>query len=443
MIPSDYYAYALGRESGGDPYAANPRSNARGLYQFLPGTWADVSRKHPELGLTTNGIYDRAQQEAAMRAFTDDNALALDKAGIPIDKNSLYAAHRFGAQGAVSAFSADPNTPAETVFGSRVIAANPDLAGKTVGDILGNKAPVGNKTPMPDPQYTQIFPQGRLYASQAQPDNSGWSLRDGGVLYNDGQPKYDLGSGLINAGASLASISDPRQGSVLAALGAQTQGRYTTQYDKDSGTILRIDNKTGQVTATRNPAWPGEKVPEGTLKDLAERTGTQGELSRITGQASKFMKAIDSGELDLGLANQGQAAWESALGKSSPKTQLYNEFQSFRNQLELAEQLAQKGPQTEADAGRMFKAFLSGVGQYDNATARQALGNLIEKNRIANKDYGTTLDAYSNATKNPNAFKPYYLRQQEFQAPFGEYDTYAKSRADAAKRPPLDSFFIK
>ncbi len=30
-------------ESNGDPLAVNPRSNASGLFQFLPGTWAWAS----------------------------------------------------------------------------------------------------------------------------------------------------------------------------------------------------------------------------------------------------------------------------------------------------------------------------------------------------------------------------------------------------------------
>src|SRR5690606_10488056 len=72
-----YLANTRRRESGGNDTAQNPNSSARGRYQFIDSTWADLMQRHPELGLTPDGRDDPAQQERAIRVFTQENARAL------------------------------------------------------------------------------------------------------------------------------------------------------------------------------------------------------------------------------------------------------------------------------------------------------------------------------------------------------------------------------
>jgi muramidase (phage lysozyme) len=59
-------------ESGFDPYAANPTSTARGLWQFLRGTWEWVQA---DSGLTLDdwpdGPYDPEQSTEAARWLKD------------------------------------------------------------------------------------------------------------------------------------------------------------------------------------------------------------------------------------------------------------------------------------------------------------------------------------------------------------------------------------
>lgn len=121
-------------ESGGNPNARNPNSTAGGLYQFTQGTWYDMIRKRPDLGLTPDGRFDPQQQERAMRAFTDQNAGVLTNAGIPINPANLYAAHFLGAGGARSVLAQPDNVPMPVAVGPEVVKANPFLANMTVGD---------------------------------------------------------------------------------------------------------------------------------------------------------------------------------------------------------------------------------------------------------------------------------------------------------------------
>lgn len=136
-LSPDYFSAIRAAESGGDDRAKNPRSSATGRYQFIESTWNGLMKSRPDLGLTPDGRLDPAQQERAIQAFTADNARILERAGIPVNNGTLYAAHFLGAGGAVKALSANPNAPIEAVVGDGVVKANPFLRGKTVADFQG------------------------------------------------------------------------------------------------------------------------------------------------------------------------------------------------------------------------------------------------------------------------------------------------------------------
>lgn len=133
-ISESYYAAIRSAESGGNDAARNPNSSATGRYQFTAGTWADLARKHPGLGLTPNGRLDAAQQERAIRAFTADNAAGLRSAGIPVDNGNLYAAHFLGLGDASRVLRAAPDARMTDLVSDSVISANPFLRGMSVSD---------------------------------------------------------------------------------------------------------------------------------------------------------------------------------------------------------------------------------------------------------------------------------------------------------------------
>jgi hypothetical protein len=132
----------------GDPSFTNPNSTAMGDGQFLRSTWLEYVRNNPErfAGLSPEeALARRADPMESRRAiswYADRNGQALSRAGLPVNNTTLGLAHRFGAGGAIGILRADPSTPIEQAVpnGSAVLAANPDLRGRTVGDVVGRTA---------------------------------------------------------------------------------------------------------------------------------------------------------------------------------------------------------------------------------------------------------------------------------------------------------------
>ena len=145
----DYFDNIRAAESGGNPNAKNPRSSATGLYQWTDATWADMMRKHPELGLTPDGRGNPDQEEKAIRAFTAGNADVLKSAGIEPTGGNLYAAHFLGAGGARNVLSQPDDASVASLVGPEVVKANPFLQGMSVGDFRRWAASKGGNDVLP------------------------------------------------------------------------------------------------------------------------------------------------------------------------------------------------------------------------------------------------------------------------------------------------------
>lgn len=135
-ISDSYYGAIRAAESGGNDAARNPTSTATGRYQFIASTWTGLMKKHPQLGLTADGRTDPAQQERAIRAFTEDNANLLMRAGVAVTNGTLYAAHFLGAGTAARVLRADLGTSIAGLVGEGVMRANSFLQGKTVAEFI-------------------------------------------------------------------------------------------------------------------------------------------------------------------------------------------------------------------------------------------------------------------------------------------------------------------
>lgn len=253
MIPGNYSGYVVGRESNGNPYAKNPRSSALGLHQFIDSTWDDMMRKHPELGLTADGRTDEAQSTRAFNALTADNATTLRNNGQPVNNDTLYLAHRFGAGGALKALSADPNASVASIF-PEVMSANPDLQGKRIADITGNKQ-MNYTLPKPALSVSAQLGEGALFPGTRDTPQSQWD------------------NALINAGAALASISSPQQGAALSQLARHQsdEGAFSTHFNEKTGMLFRINKRTGRVEAIRSGEAAPSAYDEAYDKDQAKQ----------------------------------------------------------------------------------------------------------------------------------------------------------------------------
>lgn len=133
-------------ESGGNATAQNPRSSAFGANQFIASTWNEFARANPDLfrGMSQEEILAaRANPELSAQATQWNarrNSEVLSNANLPVNDATLGIAHMFGAQGATqilrSALS-NPTARMEDVVTADVLRANPNLAGRTVGDVAG------------------------------------------------------------------------------------------------------------------------------------------------------------------------------------------------------------------------------------------------------------------------------------------------------------------
>lgn len=142
-IDDSYYASIRTAESAGndmarpiDPKTGKLLSSAYGRYQFLDQTWRGLMQTRPDLGLTEDGRGDPAQQERAIRAFTEANAKYLVRAGVAITNGTLYAAHFLGAGGAAKVLTAPMSAAVSEIVGPAVVRANGFLNGMTVADFM-------------------------------------------------------------------------------------------------------------------------------------------------------------------------------------------------------------------------------------------------------------------------------------------------------------------
>lgn len=284
MIPQGYYDYTIRRESGGNANARNQRSSATGPAQFIDSTWNELMRKYPQLGLTTDGRTDEDQSMRALKVFTQENADFLKSKGYDTNRTNLYLAHRFGPQGALKLLTADPKAPVHSVVSPDVMEANPDLNGKTVGNLTGTQMA---------PRQNEVVPAQRMVPG-VMPALSTQAMLGPGALQSQEEPSWTqaaqtIGDSMQGAGAWLMAISDPRALGALDKLGPKA-GRYQTTYDASTGRVVTVDTQSGRVVTTQDPNFD----PGAAAKKVYEETRLREKAKNDVELPTKFAKAQDN-----------------------------------------------------------------------------------------------------------------------------------------------------
>ena len=190
--PGSYNDTTSRRESGNDPRALNPQSGAAGLYQFMPQTWASARAAIPGLPADPRDATPE-QQTAATNWLTETNRGVLrTQLGREPTQGELGLAHAVGAAGARAYMSLPPDTPIEALpqdFWQRLgeqythatyLAQNPQVRGKTVGQIIGEfrnqyeRQPVSGAPPLPTATPIQYAPNQSRPMSPADIEQNGW-----------------------------------------------------------------------------------------------------------------------------------------------------------------------------------------------------------------------------------------------------------------------------
>ena len=313
---SAFFANTRRSESGGNDSAKNPNSSATGRYQFLEGTWSDLAQRHPELGLTPDGRTDPAQQEAAMRVFTQENAGTLKGSGVPVNPGTLYAAHFLGAGGAAKVLAGDPNSPVSAYVDPAVVQANPQLANMTVGQFAqwasekGGGSGGGYQPPMAPQAPAAAAPNGLpprevMLELFRNPNTRPLAIELAKAAQEGRAAKpIEINNRLVDptTGRVLADFSDESKPLTdLAKLRADLKAGRISQPEFDAavaketaingGTSLRVNPQTGEVEFQQGGA-PGTmpKLNEGQSKDVVYLTKGAGALPLI----DKFGDALTS-----------------------------------------------------------------------------------------------------------------------------------------------------
>jgi hypothetical protein len=157
-VDPDVALRIAGVESSFRPAAKNTESTAAGLFQVTGPTWKQYGGKPgKQRDVDENirvGMKILSSNKASMQEF-------LGREPLPSD---IYAAHFFGPTGARAVMSADPLTPVASVVSKQVMEANPQLAGKTVNEVLTGYRQTfdkgGKRFPTSEPVKTTTVGQG-------------------------------------------------------------------------------------------------------------------------------------------------------------------------------------------------------------------------------------------------------------------------------------------
>lgn len=134
-------------------------SSAKGLFQFLKGTWdemvAKYGKNYPEL---LRGPFDPIANSLAGALYVKENSAFLKKRKIPITGTSIYATHFLGPGGARKLFSAPTSALAVDVFKEESksnpwVFKNKDGSSKTIQDVI-------------DFLYKKVGQQADVYSAQ-------------------------------------------------------------------------------------------------------------------------------------------------------------------------------------------------------------------------------------------------------------------------------------
>jgi hypothetical protein len=137
-VPAALLTRVSGAESSGNANAANPRSSAKGLFQFTDATWKGMGGKegeqfNPEINADLGAKYIRQNAEHLKSALGRDPTY-----------HEVYAAHMFGPGVSKMLNKANPKDPIErglALFQSptmvrKIMQSNPNLRGKSVSQVL-------------------------------------------------------------------------------------------------------------------------------------------------------------------------------------------------------------------------------------------------------------------------------------------------------------------
>ena len=299
-LPTELMERIAVSESGGRSDAANKLSSAKGLFQFTDATWKGMGGKEGEQ-------FDAERNADLGGKFIRQNAEGLKNSlGRNPTYAEVYAAHYFGLDGAKQLMNMDPDLPMSKAVSERVMKANPNLKGKTVGQVMASleKKTGRGIVELAEGGEVRHFYGGDYvgFGEEAPYDPNEPSLysRFGDIF---GSPLERLGSSIKGVGFTTErerkeNIAKREKDKTLK----QTQEREPTLYDQTT------EAEDASFAAPAQPAPPASPVAPETPKDAYTRA-----LERFEARQARL--AASEGE-DKNLALM--AAGLGMMGGTSP-----------------------------------------------------------------------------------------------------------------------------
>jgi len=289
-------------ESSGNTSARNPRSSAGGNFQFIDDTWRAFARANPAQfeGMDDAAILasrfdpQRGRQLGRQAAewYAGENARILGEQGLPNGPAEQALAHRFGPAGAAAMLRATPDTPIGTAVpdGARVLMANPDLRGVSVGEFLTNNSARygGQGQPAPRPAGTQYA--GRPTATDASAP---------GPAAPPAGPAAQRQPDFMALYLEASSSRNPQIRAMAPGLLAQAN-RADAQANRPPVTVSpgasMVDPNTGRVIYTAPRAPESESSSRGPIPE-GMRLNSAGTLEEIPGYRQRPQQPDDTERL--------------------------------------------------------------------------------------------------------------------------------------------------
>jgi len=456
MNPFNYGSYlnnTMRRESGGRADAKNPRSSASGLFQFIDPTYLSYARRMFP-GMDDRSLLakknDPTIQNQVMEQFTNDNVGILQKAGIPINNGSVYAAHFLGPQGATRALGADPNTPITDVVDAKAIAANPEVFKniRTVADFQnwtaghtgnGGTAVAENPADLPAP--------GAIPAQQPGIENApGNFLGKLAGAFGIDKGSWSAADALQGAGIAMMARDNPQGAAAMAQALRYTKDQAANKTEKKQNQVVKYDAKTGNAVVydPNTQTWKTQQVttPEPRtldnkgrqlLTDYWDRTQQNAE---VLDRTAAFKQQIMDGDLSVDVLSRVGKTWRDIVNDPTHKdinaARFFQWVESARNSI-LQDA---KGVQTEGDAIRALNALLPGTGKYSDKAVLANLEDFYKAKRGTFDRYSKyTADLLKTSPGEDGAFYNDQINQSRTR--FDEFSkSYGTKKQEYEKRNP-------
>jgi hypothetical protein len=386
-LPTDLLARIAHSESGGKTDAKNPHSTAKGLFQFTDKTWKGVGGKegeqfNPERNADLGAAYLRQNAEGLKKSLGRDPTYG-----------EVYGAHHFGLAGIKNILNKKHDMPIDRVVSRQVIASNPHLKGKTVGDTMsflssraGNgvvslaqggivSLKGGSKEPILGDDEGYYLPPTEAEDTEMGRDIQLLKTRAKNLKVGIGKTARDIGSGITGYfGKSAPGTYNEPQPQLIKPV--KTPAVDTTLVgDGSSSAPQGPAGPTTPPPAAVNPFAASQKRIDDYLSNLAQQRNEDRGISAIlgglttAGTAGPLSTALSKGaQTGIGYYGDAQKGYNAAmvqgLGAQSAldRNRVYQEM--YGNKLENAQGL--KYDQMIAGLDKLAEERIKNITKFGN-----------------------------------------------------------------------------